>query len=364
MTPRARAALLAASVLFCAAVVIVVGLRQAAIQRAQAQADPSVAVVTGGIDDGPRIVFRHTGLDSAYGHAAAVALDDPSGPRTVSDLACDRIASSAVATSCLRVDRGVVTRYSLVVLDAAGTEVAAAALPGIPSRTRLSPSGDLVATTTFVTGHSYLQTGFSTATEIVGTGRGGDPDVDYGNLEQFRLIIDGRDVAPVDRNVWGVTFVDDRSFYATVATGGVTHLVRGDLAERTLTALRTNVECPSLSPDGTHLAYKVDDAADGTHWSFAVLDLATGVETVLRGETRGVDDQAAWLDDDTLLYGVPRADEPGVTDVWSLATTSDAVPQLLIQQAWSPSVVRSDAHATPSSPPTPTPTDDATGGTQ
>ena len=81
-------------------------------------------------------------------------------------------------------------------------------------------------------------------------------------------------------------------------------------------------------------------ANDGDpHWTFAVLDLATGRQTLLAGETHNVDDQAEWLDDDTILYGLPRDGEPGVTDVWAL-DTSDATPELLIQQAWSPSVVR------------------------
>ena len=52
-----------------------------------------------------------------------------------------------------------------------------------------------------------------------------------------------------------------------------------------------------------------------------MLDLATGERTVLAGETHNVDDQIEWLDDDTILYGLPRDDEPGVTDVWSLDTT-------------------------------------------
>ncbi|WP_052336287.1 TolB family protein [Nocardioides alkalitolerans] len=348
MTRRTRLAAFTALVLVVVLAVAGVALRQAALQRAQAQAPPSVPVAADGEIDGPRLVFRHTGLDSGYGHLASVALDDPDGARTISDVACDRVDTRADLTSCLRVERGVVTRYALVELDADLAETATVPLPGIPSRTRLSPDGSLVATTTFVTGHSYLQTGFSTATEIRSTtdpdGPGGAADV--GNLERFRLVVDGQEVSPADRNVWGVTFVDDRVFYATVATGGVTHLVEGDLATRTLTALRTNAECPSLSPDGTRLAYKVDDAADGTHWSFAVLDLATGEERVLRGETRGVDDQAAWLDDDTLLYGVPRTDEPGVTDVWALDTADDAAPRLLVEQAWSPSVVRPPTSST------------------
>jgi protease II len=115
--------------------------------------------------------------------------------------------------------------------------------------------------------------------------------------------------------------------------------VQGDLAARTLTSVRQNAECPSVSPDGTHVAYKVAGKGD-PHWTFAVLDLTTGEETLLSGETRNVDDQAEWLDDDTLLYGMPREDEPGVTDVWALDTHADATPELLIEQAWSPAVVR------------------------
>ena len=47
-----------------------------------------------------------------------------------------------------------------------------------------------------------------------------------------------------------------------------------------------------------------------------------------------------WLDDDTLIYGMPRADEPGVTDTWAVDTTRDATPRVLIEQAWSATVVR------------------------
>ena len=69
-------------------------------------------------------------------------------------------------------------------------------------------------------------------------------------------------------------------------------------------------------------------------------DLATGDRTLLAKGPRGLDDQVEWLDDDTLLYGLPRADDPGVTDVWSVDTSADASPTLLIEQAWSPTVVR------------------------
>ena len=49
---------------------------------------------------------------------------------------------------------------------------------------------------------------------------------------------------------------DHNTFYATLASGGDTYLVRGDLRERTMVTLRRNAECPSLSPDGTRVVYK------------------------------------------------------------------------------------------------------------
>ena len=330
-------------VLFVSLLIVVTGVVAAYVvgdalrYRSLHGADPAVASTdTSAISAGPRIVFRHTGVDNSYGLVAMVALDDPGGPRAFTDVACDRIYATAADASCLQTKRGVVTRYEQLELDRDWSVTSTVPLAGIPSRTRLSPDGSLVASTTFVAGHSYMQTGFSTATvvrHVDGTS--------YGNLEDFRLLVDGRAVAPSDRNIWGVTFLpDDETFYATVGTGGTTYLVRGDLSARTLTAVRRNAECPSVSPDGTKVAYKVDGPARGTWWSIAVLDVASGTQQVLAGETANVDDQVEWLDGDTLLYGKPRDGEPGVTDVWAIDTTPTAEPALLIPQAWSPSVIR------------------------
>jgi hypothetical protein len=337
MTPRGRGILFAVISTMVVGVVTAYVVGDARRYHALHAAEPAVASVDRtAVADGPRIVFRHTGIDNSYGVAAMVPLDDPGGPRAFTDVVCDRVDATAVDVSCLQTKRGVVTRFEQVELDASWHVTDTVPLPGLPSRTRLSPDGTLAATTTFVSGHSYMQTGFSTATEV--------HEVDgrsFGNLEKFQLVIDGEPVAPADRNIWGVTFADDdNTFYATAATGGETYLVRGDLAERTLTAVRHNAECPSLSPDGTEVAYKVDGPGSGTWWSIAVLDLATGAQRVLANETANVDDQVEWLDDDTLLYGLPREKETGVTDVWAIDTDPAAAPQLLIPQAWSPSVVR------------------------
>jgi hypothetical protein len=89
------------------------------------------------------------------------------------------------------------------------------------------------------------------------------------------------------------------------------------------------------------VAFKVDvDPGRRTAWQLAVLDVAAGTRTLLERSARGLDDQPEWLDDDTLLYGLARPDEPGVTDVWAIDVEADAQPRLLIEQAWSPSVVR------------------------
>ncbi len=105
--------------------------------------------------------------------------------------------------------------------------------------------------------------------------------------------------------------------------------------------MRDNAACPSLSPDATRVAYKVDTGRGALpRWTLGVLDLATGVEQLLDGEPASVDDQVEWLDDDTVLYGLPRTEEPGVTDVWALDVAAGSRPQLLVAEAWSPAVVR------------------------
>ncbi|WP_405419672.1 TolB family protein [Streptomyces erythrochromogenes] len=93
-----------------------------------------------------------------------------------------------------------------------------------------------------------------------------------------------------------------------MSANGRTHLMRGDLTTRELTALRTNVECPSLSPDETRIAYKKRVGAD---WQLHVLHLQTGQDTALAAPP-GIDDQAAWLDDTTVAYGRTEHGRPSV----------------------------------------------------
>jgi hypothetical protein len=310
----------------------------AARQRAAVGAAPAVAQTRlATVAAGPRIVFRSTAPGDKYGLVAMVPLADPGGPRALTDRPCDRVDATANRAVCLRTVAGIATTFRAELLDASWRTIRTWALPGAPSRTRFAPDGTLLATTAFVTGHSYMTVGFATQTDVNradGTG--------YGNVEDFTATVDGAPFAAADRNFWGVTFVDDDRFYATAASAsaGKTWLMRGSLTGRILTSVRENAECPSLSPDGTKIAYKKRIGDGPAFWSIAVLDLASGTETVLGAERRSVDDQVEWLDDSTVLYGLPRPTEAGVTDVWSLGLAAGATPTVLIPQAWSPSVVR------------------------
>ena len=306
---------------------------QAAQDRQQS---PSVVETTGAPVAGDRIVFRNTATGAGYGHVASVPLGSPEAARSLMDVACDRVAATDDELACLRTVRGIAPSFVALMLDTSGAEQASWPLAGIPSRARISADGTLVATTSFVTGHSYATVGFSTETVI----RGADGS-DHGNLEDFTLTIDGAPFTAVDRNFWGVTFADDTTFYATASSGGRMWLVRGDLNARTLTSVAEGVECPSLSPDGTRIAFKHTASGSGptVHWQPAILDLSTG-EVELLPETRSVDDQIEWLDDTTILYGMPREGVPGDTDVWSLAADGPAAPKVFLEHARSPSVVR------------------------
>ncbi|WP_416418703.1 hypothetical protein [Paenarthrobacter aromaticivorans] len=302
-------------------------------------AAPSVGVTASQpLPDVPFVLFRNTAGGQGYGNAATVPLSSPDGTRAVSEQACDRVYGTGSTVVCLKTNRGLVTAFEADVLDRDWQQQRSWPVPGIPSRTRISPDGSMIATTVFVTGHSYATAGFSTATEINFTaGSGGS-----GNLEDFALIVNGERLQATDRNIWGVTFAAGQGdvFYATAASAGRIWLVRGSLSAKTLTAIHDNVECPSISPDGTRIAYKKNDGGTLTaHWKVALLDLATGRETVL-SEKRSVDDQIEWLDNQNVLYGLADENTPGDSNIWKLATDPASQPSLFIPHAWSPSVVR------------------------
>ena len=338
MTVRVRFALL---IIVLLAAVLGAGGYVWNVRQSQAETRAQAPAVAAGGDlatlrTQPHLVFRSTALGEHYGRVAVAPLSAPDGPRAFTPASCERVYATAQDAICLSAERGVVTTYQARLLDASWAPARDLPLTGVPSRARLSRDGSLIATTTFVFGDSYANPGqFSTRTIVTRT----DGAV-VGDIEKFRLTVDGRVVNAADKNLWGVTFVDEDRFYATAASGGKTWLVEGSLSRRTVTALRGDVECPSLSPDGTRVAFKKHGGLPAGKWRLAVYDLRAGTETVL-AETRSVDDQVEWLDDRTITYGLAR-DTPGTatSDIWQVPADGSGTPGVLVHDAWSPAVVR------------------------
>jgi Tol biopolymer transport system component len=265
-----------------------------------------------------------------------VPVSNPTGPRALTSTNCARVYATGTDVLCVSLDR-ISVLYKAEVMDDQFRVRQTLPLGGIPSRARLSPDGSLAATTAFTNvGDSYTTTNFSTRTYVSTVGG----NKKSSSLEDFSLIHQGKRISPVDRNFWGVTFADDNRFYATVAFGGHTWLVQGDIARRTVTTLREDAECPSLSPDGRRLVYKKRYGKPAGDWRLASLDLATGTETKL-AETRSIDDQVEWLDNDRVLYGVPGSGgDPDLYDVYVVPVDGSGQATVLIPNASSPAVVR------------------------
>jgi Tol biopolymer transport system component len=275
-----------------------------------------------------RLLVRSTAKNS-FGRLATVDRSDPQGPRLVSDVSCNRVYAVGGTAMCLRPD-GPLATYQLAIFDRDLSERDTYPLVGVPNRARVSPSGHILAWTAFVTGDSYNGGRFSTRVGMLNLLNGDE----VGTLETFAVTRDGVPYRAVDENFWGVTFVDDNRFYATMSSGGHRYLVAGDVGTRTARVVATNVECPSLSPDRTRLVFKSaigDDPAKG--WRLSVLDLATMRRTAL-AETRSVDDQAAWFDDKRVMYAVGRGADR--SDVWSVPADGSGAPRLLVPDAESP----------------------------
>lgn len=324
------AALTAACLIVAAGYVAVVALRNQSGGTLAASALPTgpTATTSAAIQGAPHLVFQHVVRDDNYAKVAVVPLSDPDGPRVMTDLSCERVYEAAGHGLCLVPDKGLIAQYWAIVFGSDFREQARIQLIGSPSRARVSADGRYGATTVFVYGHSYADAQFSTQTTIVDMARG----TPVAELEQFAVFRDDVQIHSPDFNFWGVTFASDsNTFYATLRTGGQTFLVKGDIVARQLRVLHASVECPSLSPDGTRIAYKkpVGDQGD---WRFTVLDLATMAETPL-AEMESVDDQIEWMDNQQVMYGKAGG-------LWIVPSDGSGSPKLLVHDALSPAVVR------------------------
>jgi hypothetical protein len=268
-----------------------------------------------------RAVDRHDPL--ANGRVFVVSGGHPrqlAGP----ELDCERVYYAAGRGLCLATadtDSG----YQATIFTSSLGTLYTLALGGVPSRARVSADGRYGAMTAFVNGHAYLENGgYSTETTIVDM-RTGEL---VGNLESFEVSKDGKPFHAEDFNFWGITFAaDPNRFYATLRTGGRYYLVEGDVAARTMRVIRNHVECPSLSPDGTRIAYK-SRIGNQNRWQLEVLDLDT-LSAHPVAERRPIDDQVEWLNDETLVYS-------DSLDVYTVPADGSGSPRRIVRDASSP----------------------------
>lgn len=270
-------------------------------------------------------------VDLAGGQNRVEKLAD-GGARTPTELACQRFYAAGGTSVCLKLS-GPGPSYAAEV-SRGGKPIKTIPLPGIPSRAKVSQSGNVVSWTSFVTGDSYsVPGGFSTRTGFFDVRTGETVE----SIEHFAATVEGAPLTASDANYWGLTVgSNDLTFYATLASGGFTWLVKGDLVSKSVTSLRRDAECPSLSPDGTKVAYKKRIGRLGP-WDLAVLDLATGTEKRLPG-TAGIDDQATWLTANELAFAaVPK--DAKLPAVHVVPADGSQPAKVLIPDATSPSPV-------------------------
>lgn len=254
----------------------------------------------------------------------------PDGVRRIGKLSCERVAFAGGHGICLSQAHSLPTpTYEARLFDADQKVIGKISVPGSPSRARVSPDGRYAASTTFVGGDGYSTPGaFSTRTRVYDVAAG----TSLGDLEDYKVTQNGKTIDRQDFNFWGVTFTGQGTqFYATLGTGNHHYLVKGDATAKTATVVRDGVECPSLSPDGTRIGFKAR-VGKPFKWRFHILDLKTGKETALP-ETRSVDDQIAWLDDQRLAYGVGE-------EVIEVRADGSAAPRTMLTAASNPNRVQ------------------------
>jgi hypothetical protein len=290
----------------------------------------------------PFLMFVSVANDDSFHRVAVANIAALDRGAYVTNLSCERVYFSGSRGICLMAETaGRDTAWLAQLFDEQFHALQKLPLTGTPSRVRLSPDGRRAAATVFESGHAYDEHGFATRTTIIDTVAGAS----LGDLEQFTTFRDGQVFRAVDFNFWGATFAaDNDAFFATLQTGSISYLVKGSVGKRRLEVLRPGVECPSISPDNTRIAFKkrVGTQARGW-WQIAVLSLDTLQDSLISTESRSVDDQVEWIDNDRVAYHLTGGET--AADLWAVRVDGSAPPQRLLASAYSPAVVRQASHS-------------------
>jgi hypothetical protein len=299
--------------------------RPAARPEVQRPEEDPVAVAAGGA----HLLVVDRPYDVRVPVRAAVVPGDRLDTRVRTDLPCERVHMVGGTGVCLTL--GYDPRYgSAFLFDRNFQLVRKLDASGLPSRARISPDERWVATTFFSSGHSYDGTNFAVQTRITEIATGAMID-----LSEFTILKDGESRQAPQGLMWGVTFAGGSSIYATAMFDAKPYLVRGDILTKSAEVIFGPLECPSLSPDGTRIAYKKRIAEGPTRWQVALLDLATMESRDLVAEPRSIDDQIMWLDDSRIAYLAPgRRVTTAVLDV-----DAGTPPGTLLDYADSPAVL-------------------------
>lgn len=291
--------------------------------------DPREPLSIASIQRGPHLVFQNVIRNEDYAEVSLVPLDSPAGMRVSTDLICERVHYAAGHGICLAAEHETQSRYFAILFGADFVPISRVPLDGAPTFARVAPDGSLAAASVQTTPPTELEPFAPSQTLLIDTSSG---DV-LADLADFSVTRDGVALTDAEMDFWGVTFkADSDGFFASLRVSGNVHLVEGSVRERRMAVLQLGISAPSLSPDGTRVAFAKLISNIGPTWRFHVMDLQTMVDNEL-AETKSIDDQMEWIDDQRLLYGLGA-------DIWSVTSDGDGQPIPFLFGGLSPAVVR------------------------
>jgi hypothetical protein len=340
MRNRTRLTLLAVAVAVCVgAAVAYVGISVARSPRSTSSETRIVGPVTLGPGAAPiqvthassvgsrELLFVSMIPDRTAGSLAVAPLSHPGSTRAISALRCERVYYAGGRGICLLRVGGEESGSVLEIFDSKFHVERRLEIAGVPNRARVSRDGRFGATTMFVPAEEDTNERFSTSTSIFDLQTGKE----VADLEQVPVTRKGKPFSTDGLEFSAVTFAaDDDHYYASAGEGSTAYLLEGSMRDRTLKVIADGADSPSLSPDGTRLAFKRVVGDDG-NWRLFVLDLRTMKANRLAGNDP-IDDQAEWLDDGHVVYANDNK-------LWKVAADGSGRPRQILSYAFSPTVI-------------------------